>query len=95
LGLKSRGIGNKKLFIDEETLGTHARFINHRCDPNTEFIEMCHNREAQVVVKTLKKIEARTEITVDYGSTWFVHNCNTPKCRQVRDQADRTSAQSD
>ncbi|KAK1933920.1 Histone-lysine N-methyltransferase [Phytophthora citrophthora] len=65
ISLQTKGRGNKKLFIDAEERGTVARFINHSCDPNTLFLEMRHNRDVHVMVKTTTKIAAGEEITVD------------------------------
>ncbi|KAF4147297.1 SET domain-containing protein [Phytophthora infestans] len=51
LQARARGRVKNKLYIDAEEWGTVARFINHSCEPNTEFVEMRHNREVHVMVK--------------------------------------------
>ncbi|KAF4143376.1 SET domain-containing protein [Phytophthora infestans] len=81
LQARARGRVKNKLYIDAEEWGTVARFINHSCEPNTEFVEMRHNREVHVMVKATKEINAGVEATVDYGDTWFPHACKTANCR--------------
>ncbi|GMF63908.1 unnamed protein product [Phytophthora fragariaefolia] len=72
VSLQSRGKRNTKLYANAQAWGTYARITNYNCNPNTEF-ELCHNREVHVIVKVIKKIAPGSEITVDYGSTWFKH----------------------
>ncbi|POM62053.1 hypothetical protein PHPALM_28832 [Phytophthora palmivora] len=64
------------------SMSTIARFINHSCDPNTEFIEMRHNREVQVMVIATRPILRGDEVTIDYGEDlWFNCGCESGICR--------------
>ncbi|OWZ01902.1 hypothetical protein PHMEG_00026634 [Phytophthora megakarya] len=81
IGLQSKGKGNKALFIDAEHWGTMARFGNHSCTPNTQFVRKRHNKEVHVMVQTTTEINPGEEVTVDYQVMWLTHGCRTARCR--------------
>jgi hypothetical protein len=64
-----------------------ARFINHSCSPNCQFIEgRCGKNYRLVYVITLRNIDIGEELTLDYGSEWFVGPnehclCGESNCR--------------
>ena len=62
--------------------GNHTRFINHSCQPNSQF-ERFVWMGTQRVVLVSKGIEAGEEITVDYSDTyWKVSvSASTLMCR--------------
>jgi hypothetical protein len=50
--------------------GNHIRFVNHSCNPNSQFerfVWLCKQR----IVLVSKGIEAGEEITVDYSDTYW------------------------
>jgi hypothetical protein len=73
---------NKGLFvyIEPETCGTIARFINHACKPNAAFFEMRNGTSAKVFVILIDSVPAGAEITVSYGKElWFA--CKCERCK--------------
>jgi len=46
-----------------------ARFINHSCDPNAEFLAV--KKTDAFIVYALRVIKKGEEITVHYGADWF------------------------
>ncbi|KAK4638537.1 SET domain-containing protein [Fulvia fulva] len=65
--------------------GNHTRFVNHSCQPNSQF-ERFVWLGTQRVVLVSKGIEAGEEVTVDYSDTYWKNLdkaclCGHPKCR--------------
>lgn len=58
---------NDKITLDGYIKNNNAKFINHSCKPNSEFVL----KKDQVFVKTLKKIDSGQEITLNYGPEYF------------------------
>lgn len=65
--------------------GNHTRFVNHSCNPNSQFERFVWLGKQRIVLASLG-IEAGDEVTVDYGDTYW-HNldkvcrCGQPECR--------------
>jgi hypothetical protein len=77
--------GQARAYIDCERTGSIARFFNHSCDPNAQFlVGRCGMKHRIVYVETIKKIEEGDEITVDYKDGRFKDGlgclCGTAKC---------------
>lgn len=65
--------------------GNHTRFVNHSCQPNSQY-ERFVWLGAQRIVLVSKGIDAGEEITVDYSDTYWKNLdkhclCGQPKCR--------------
>ena len=50
--------------------GNHTRFVNHSCDPNSEYESFIWLGKQRTVLVS-KGIEAGDEITVDYGHMYW------------------------
>ncbi|OWZ17509.1 SET domain protein [Phytophthora megakarya] len=50
----------------KNTGGTMAKFVNHSCAPNTQFVEKILNRNVHVIVQATREIKPDEEVTVDY-----------------------------
>ncbi|XP_037036081.1 probable histone-lysine N-methyltransferase Mes-4 [Bradysia coprophila] len=74
----------KEHYIDGETKGSVARYINHSCNPNCEFRLWSVNGENVVVVIALKNIPKDTEITCKYDwSRQVPCLCNEENCSGI------------
>ncbi|KAE9003991.1 hypothetical protein PR002_g17189 [Phytophthora rubi] len=66
LELQTKSTIKKIVYIDAAKCGGIARYINHPCRPNTEFV-MFRKTDVLVLVIATKKITAGDAVTVDYG----------------------------
>ncbi|KAI4636184.1 hypothetical protein J4E83_001138 [Alternaria metachromatica] len=83
--------------IDALHTGGVTRFINHSCNPNTEFVEMvCSMERRAVYVVTKRKVPIGEELTLDYGPKWFKDDqyclCDTADCRNPRKISENADA---
>lgn len=72
--------------INARHYGNWTRYINHSCDPNTEFASMLIGRKQRALIKTLRDVAMFEELTVNYGDDYWVHRdflcrCGSPNCR--------------
>ena len=58
---------NNKITLDGYIKDNNAKFINHSCRPNSEFVI----KRDKVYIQSLRKIKPGEEITVDYGPEYF------------------------
>ncbi|KAF1788895.1 SET domain [Phytophthora cactorum] len=82
---------SKAAYINAESCGGIARFVNHSCNANCQFEErkyVVKNRDgverviATMVIVAEYAIREETELTVDYGKDlWFKCRCNHDNCR--------------
>jgi hypothetical protein len=74
-------------WIDLTRTGSVARFINHSCAPNCQFVEgRCGQAYRIVYVEAIRDIGKGEELLVDYGSKWlddvgYPCLCSEPTCR--------------
>ncbi|OWZ20357.1 hypothetical protein PHMEG_0005229 [Phytophthora megakarya] len=66
--------------------GTMARFVNHSCTPNTQFVEKRHNKEVHVMAQTTREINPGEEVTVNYQVTWFTLGQETKEVKGQKKQ---------
>ena len=67
-------------YIDPEKKGNIARFTNHSCDPNA-FAELRRiNGMPRIFIRAVKDISKRSEITIDYGSSYRFSKCMCRCC---------------
>lgn len=72
--------------INARYYGNWTRYINHSCDPNTEFTTMLIGRKQRAIIKTVKDVAMFEELTIHYGDDYWVHRnflcrCGSPSCR--------------
>ncbi|KAF2203937.1 SET domain-containing protein [Delitschia confertaspora ATCC 74209] len=72
-------------WINARWKGNVFRFLNHSCEPNAMFLlARCGDRRMMCVVAT-RRIEVGEQVTIDYGSGWYVGDekclCQSWKCR--------------
>lgn len=72
--------------INARHYGNWTRYINHSCDPNTEFATTLIGRKQRTLIKTLRDVGMFEELTVHYGDDYWVHRnflcrCGSPDCR--------------
>jgi hypothetical protein len=64
--------GQPKAWIDALHTGSIVRFINHSCEPNTNFYEgRVGMKRRMVYVDKFQEIEEGEQVTIDYGEKWF------------------------
>ncbi|KAF2721168.1 SET domain-containing protein, partial [Polychaeton citri CBS 116435] len=98
VGQITSGVRNKDVMVGETDKatyqiwqgrqGNHTRFVNHSCQPNSQF-ERFVWLGTQRIVLVSKGIEAGEEITVDYSDTYWKDLdkeclCGQAKCRYRR-----------
>jgi hypothetical protein len=59
-------------FIDAEALGTKMRYVNHSCDPNSQWRVWEVARHPVLVCESLRCLELNEEVTVDYGGDYWI-----------------------
>jgi SET domain-containing protein len=69
-------------FIDGSPRSNLARYINHSCRPNAR----AYRTGVRVWIRSIRKIAAGEEITIDYGPKYFEDfikpdGCKCEKCR--------------
>lgn len=72
--------------INARHYGNWTRYINHSCDPNTEFASMCIGRKQRALIRTLRDVAMFEELTVHYGDDYWIHResicrCGSSNCR--------------
>lgn len=72
--------------INARRYGNWTRYLNHSCDPNTEFATMLIGRKQRAMIRTLKEVAMFEELTINYGDDYwvnrnFVCRCGSPDCR--------------
>ena len=72
--------------VNARHYGNWTRYINHSCDPNTEFASMLIGRKQRAVIKTLRDVAMFEELTVHYGDEYWIHRdfrcrCGASDCR--------------
>lgn len=72
--------------ISPEYYGNWTRFINHSCNPCTEFARRTVGTHSIMTVEVARDISFGEEITVDYGEQYWgrkgrVCKCGEPNCR--------------
>ncbi|KAI9808756.1 MAG: hypothetical protein M1825_003908 [Sarcosagium campestre] len=82
------GIGDKQYQVFQGRMGNHTRFINHSCNPNSQFQKFIWLGIERIVVVS-RGIETGAEITVDYSNQYWdnldkVCLCGEPCCRYRR-----------
>ncbi|KAI9716826.1 MAG: hypothetical protein M1812_005166 [Candelaria pacifica] len=72
-------------YISAAVVGNWTRFMNHSCEPATEFINACVGGRYRMVVRALRNIEVFEEITVHYGDSYWTETrlcqCGARKCQ--------------
>ncbi|KAK2754420.1 hypothetical protein FQN54_007064 [Arachnomyces sp. PD_36] len=74
-----------KALISPKKFGNWTRFINHSCEPSTNFVKITVGKHTGMMVRATRDIAAFEEITVDYGSGYMENvrcKCGTQQCRQ-------------
>ncbi len=64
-------MATKAFTIDSEDQGNYTRFINHSDTPNLESRSFFHDGVFHIAFRTLKVIEAGSELTYDYGDAYW------------------------
>jgi hypothetical protein len=74
------------VMIDASRKGNWTRFINHSCEPFTEFRMRRVGNMRIMVVEAIRNIPAGVELSVSYGTDYYGPNtkkrcyCGTKKC---------------
>ena len=66
--------------IDSAWRGNWTRYINHSCDPNTQFQSQNVGMRTEILVEAIRDIEFGEEITIDYSDDYFVSQDFACKC---------------
>ena len=95
IGLITSGLANMDVMIgqtekatyqiSQRRMGNHIRFVNHSCQPNSQFERFVWLGKQRVVLVS-KGVNAGEEITVDYSDMYWrnldkVCLCGYPECR--------------
>ena len=67
-------------YIDAETSGNYARFINHSCQPNAKFSKIEVNGVQRCAIYAMGDINSGEEITCDYGYEKGKKDKNNVRC---------------
>lgn len=74
-----------RALICPKRYGNWTRFINHSCNPSTEFCKRTIGRKTVITVEATRNIELFEEITIDYGEAYFTNGrkcyCYESVCR--------------
>jgi hypothetical protein len=70
--------------VDSAHLGNWTRFMNHHCSPNVRFETVNLGQVWTTVVRTVKEIKFREEITTDYGPDYFHYQGLDCRCGHAR-----------
>lgn len=68
------GVGKSRLFIDAEKMGNFTRFINHSAKPNLAMQSVYWRGIPRMACIALDTIHEGTELTLDYGNTFWKHH---------------------
>ena len=66
--------------IDSAWRGNWTRYINHSCDPNTQFQSQNVGMRTEILVEAIRDIEFGEEITIDYSDDYFESQKFACKC---------------
>ncbi|KUF87423.1 Nucleoporin p58/p45 [Phytophthora nicotianae] len=65
------------VYIEALTAGSNARFFQHSCRPNVEFVEMQNRAQVKVLCRMISTVDAGAQITVSYDNDiWFRCACD-------------------
>lgn len=67
---QNEGEPSRKINVDAEMCGTWTRFLNHSCNPNTEFMHGRVGSTKVLAVKATKVINPDQEVAIDYGPAY-------------------------
>lgn len=72
--------------ISARQYGNWTRYLNHSCDPNTEFATMLIGQKQRALIKTLRDVAIFEELTVHYGHDYWIHRdfrcrCGSSDCQ--------------
>jgi histone-lysine N-methyltransferase SETD2 len=73
----------RRVYVDAQQFGTVLRFVNHSCNPNTNFYEAAFGYRHTIVVVAIRDIAPDEEITISYGDPkklWFACHCGEENC---------------
>jgi hypothetical protein len=65
-------VGPDTYYVDAEALGTKMRYVNHSCNPNTQWRVWEVGNEPVLVLESLCCIEKNTEVNVSYGRNYWI-----------------------
>ena len=76
----------EKFFIDPAVYGNWTRYINHSCNPNTNFVLVNVGQRHLTLIQAARSIAFGEDITVYYGDDFFDNKnfrckCGEAKCR--------------
>ena len=60
-----------KFYIDPAVYGNWTRYINHSCDPNTNFVQVNVGQRHLTLIQAVREIAFAEDITVYYGDEYF------------------------
>ena len=66
--------------VDSTWRGNWTRYINHSCDPNTQFQSYNVGMRTEILVEAVRDIEFGEEITVHYSDDYFLSQNFACKC---------------
>ncbi len=73
------------MLIDPSIYGNWTRYINHSCEPSTDFVMYsCGDKMLTCVRVRDRPIEFGDKITIDYGRDYFVNQRLACRCRRDR-----------
>ncbi|EXJ63005.1 hypothetical protein A1O7_03449 [Cladophialophora yegresii CBS 114405] len=70
--------------VDSAHLGNWTRFMNHHCYPNVSFYTVNVGQVWTTVIRTVREIKFREEITVHYGPNYFYYRGLDCRCGHAR-----------
>jgi SET domain-containing protein len=66
------------VYLEALDAGSIARFLQHACCPNIQFVEMQNRAQVKVLCRMLSTVDAGAKITVSYGNEiWFKCACDS------------------
>lgn len=72
--------------IEPTIYGNWKRYINHSCDPNTNFVLQNFGQRELLTIRAAKEIVSGEDITLHYGDEYFDNrtfrcSCGAEKCQ--------------
>ncbi|RLN88064.1 hypothetical protein BBJ28_00003623 [Nothophytophthora sp. Chile5] len=65
------------VYVEALKCGSIARFFQHACTPNVEFVEMQNRSSVKVLARMIESVAAGAQIVVHYGDEiWFKCSCD-------------------
>jgi SET domain len=71
---------DENYWIDAAVFGNWTRYVNHSCEPNTSFEEVCIGQRHLTVVQASRDICFGEELTIWYSGTFFDDKSFRCKC---------------